>query len=287
LTSDRKPEWLKMPTIGDGSAGRVRKILRELELNTVCSSAKCPNRGHCFQRGTATFLILGRVCTRNCAYCAIGGEGEKPSPPDPREPFRVAQAAARMKLRYAVVTSVTRDDLPDGGAEAFAETVKALGEAVPGIRVEVLTPDFGGSAESLETVANAAPAVFNHNLETVERLFPLLRPVASYRQSLKVLEAFRGMAPDIPTKSGIMVGLGETREDVKGTMADLLERGVGILTIGQYLRPTGKHMAPVRYVTPEEFEEYRLTALDMGFSAVASGPLVRSSYHADLLRERT
>lgn len=276
-----------MPTIGNGSAGEVRNILDSLNLNTVCSEARCPNRGHCYQRGTATFLILGSVCTRNCSYCAIERNVASPPPPDPHEPGRIAEAAMKMKLNYAVVTSVTRDDLTDGGAAHFANTVESLNRAVPGIRVEVLTPDFRGRVKSLETIAFSSPSVFNHNLETVERLFPALRPVASYRQSLEVLRLFGRIAPGIPLKSGIMVGLGENEQDVLSAMKDLLKSGVRLLTIGQYLQPTSSHPAVHRYVKPDEFEHYRITALDMGFSGVSSGPLVRSSFHADILQEST
>lgn len=273
-----------MPTLGNGSAGTVRKVLSDLHLETVCDQARCPNRGHCYQRGTSTFLILGSSCTRKCAYCAIERDVSSPPPPDPSEPSRVAEAASRMGLRYVVLTSVTRDDLPDGGAGHFAETVRGLRRRIPGVEVEVLTPDFQGARESLETIAASGPDVFNHNLETVERLFPSLRPVASYRQSLEVLRVFGELAPGIPVKSGLMVGLGEDRGDVERSMEDLRGSGVSILTIGQYLQPTSDHFPVHRYVDPEEFEEYRVSALSMGFSSVASGPLVRSSYHADLLR---
>ncbi len=273
-----------MPTLGNGSAGIVRKVLSDLHLETVCDQARCPNRGHCYQRGTATFLILGSSCTRKCAYCAIERDVSSPPPPDPSEPSRVVEAAFRMGLRYVVLTSVTRDDLPDGGAGHFADTVRGLRRRIPGVEVEVLTPDFQGARESLETIAASGPDVFNHNLETVERLFPSLRPVASYRQSLEVLRVFAELAPGIPVKSGLMVGLGEDRGDVERSMEDLRGSGVSILTIGQYLQPTSDHFPVHRYVDPEEFEEYRLSALSMGFSSVASGPLVRSSYHADLLR---
>ncbi len=273
--------------MGGESAGEVRKIIREHRLNTVCDQARCPNRGHCYQRGTATFLILGSVCTRNCLYCAIEKNVASPPPPDPGEPERVAEAASLMKLRYVVLTSVTRDDLPDGGAAGFAGTVTALKRTIPGVRVEVLTPDFQGRRASLETLAGSRPAVFNHNLETVERLFPCLRPVASYRQSLRVLSDFYGMAPEIPVKSGLMVGLGETEEDLYRSLEDLRESGVTLLTIGQYLQPTSSHFPVKRYMEPAEFEEWERRALDMGFTGVASGALVRSSYHADLLQETT
>lgn len=287
MKADRKPHWLKMPTIGGEYAGEVRKIIREHRLNTVCDQARCPNRGHCYQRGTATFLILGNICTRNCLYCAIEKNVASPPTPDPGEPERVAGAASLMKLRYVVLTSVTRDDLEDGGAAHFVGTVTALKAAIPGVRVEVLTPDFRGSVRSLEILAESRPAVFNHNIETVERLFPELRPVASYRQSLRVLSRFRDTAPDIPVKSGLMVGLGETEKDILRSLEDLRESGVSLLTIGQYLQPTSSHIPVRRFVEPSEFEEWEHRALEMGFSGVASGALVRSSYHADLLQETT
>lgn len=284
LNSERKPDWLRMPTIGDGTAGEIRKILRGLGLNTVCNEARCPNRGHCYQRGTATFLILGSVCTRNCAYCAIERNVAAPPPPDPEEPERVAEASAMMKLSYVVLTSVTRDDLPDGGAAHFAATVTAIKHKIPGVRVEVLTPDFKGNTDSLQILAHSKPAVFNHNLETVKRLFPVLRPVASYRQSLQVLENYGILDPGTPRKSGIMVGLGEEQEDILSTLADLRNSGVSLLTIGQYLQPTSGHIPVQRYVTPAEFDFWNEQALLLGFKGVASGALVRSSYHADLLQ---
>ncbi len=274
-----------MPTIGNRYAGEVRKILTSMNLNTVCDEARCPNRGHCYERGTATFLILGSVCTRNCAYCAIEKNSPVPPPPDPDEPERVAEASAAMNLKYVVVTSVTRDDLPDGGAGHFAETVNQLRNRIPGVQVEVLTPDFRGSQSSLEVMAQCRPDVFNHNLETVRRLFPVLRPIASYDQSLDVLKRFSELAPGIPTKSGIMVGLGENAGDVEEALTDLRENGVSLLTIGQYLQPTSKHIPVDRYVEPEEFDMWEHLALNMGFKGVASGPLVRSSFHADLLAQ--
>lgn len=274
-----------MPTMGNRSAGEVRRILNEMHLNTVCNEARCPNRGYCYQRGTATFLILGSVCTRNCAYCAIEKNVKMPPPLDPEEPLRVAEASARMKLSYVVLTSVTRDDVTDGGAGHFAATVTALKEKIDGVRVEVLTPDFNGSTDSLRTVAESGPSVFNHNLETVERLFPALRPIASYRQSLGVLKEFGRIAPEIPVKSGIMVGLGETETDVLAAMKDLRTSGVTLLTIGQYLQPTSAHIPVERYVEPEEFEKWDQQARELGFTGVASGALVRSSYQADLLAD--
>ncbi len=274
-----------MPTMGSKSAGEVRRILSAMKLNTVCNEARCPNRGHCYDRGTATFLILGSVCTRNCAYCAIEKNVASPPPPDSDEPRRIAEASAAMNLKYVVLTSVTRDDLPDGGAKHFAETVTALKNRIEKVKVEVLTPDFNGSRSSLKTIAASRPDVFNHNLETVRRLFPALRPVASYSQSLAVLKEFSQLAPDIPTKSGLMVGLGENAGDMERSLEDLRNNGVSLLTIGQYLQPTSLHMPVVRYVEPIEFENWEIMALKMGFAGVASGPLVRSSFHAEVLSE--
>ena len=285
LTVEKKPGWLKMPTIGNCNAGEVRRILSSMNLNTVCNEAKCPNRGHCYERGTATFLILGSVCTRNCAYCAIEKNVKVPALPETDEPERIAEAAKAMNLKYVVLTSVTRDDLADGGAGHFAETVVRLKNTISGVRVEVLTPDFNGSELSLRVVADSKPDVFNHNIETVRRLFPSLRPIASYEQSLSVLKKFSEIAPNIPRKSGIMVGLGETENDIRESLFDLRNNGVSLLTIGQYLQPTTKHIPAVRYVEPSEFEKWEKTALAMGFTGVASGPLVRSSFHADLLAE--
>ncbi|MFO7626774.1 MAG: lipoyl synthase [Candidatus Fermentibacteraceae bacterium] len=274
-----RPSWLKAPVTGGFSAGKTRRVLERLGLNTVCSEACCPNRGHCYQRNTAAFLIMGTVCTRNCRYCAV--DHGKPLPPDPGEPHRLAEAASAMGLRFVVVTSVTRDDLPDGGAECFARVVGALREGVPGIMVEVLTPDFMGRTESLETVAAASPHIFNHNLETVETLFPALRPGGDYSRSLKVLLDFSAMNTGIPVKSGLMLGLGETAPDIRRALSDLRETGVSMLTLGQYLQPSKEHARVHRFITPAEFEQWRTEALGMGFLTVASGPLVRSSFHAD------
>jgi lipoic acid synthetase len=285
LKKDKKPLWLKMPTIGNESAGEVRRILTDLNLNTVCSQARCPNSGHCYQRGTATFLILGSVCTRNCAYCAIEKNVASPALPDPDEPRRIAEASSAMQLRYVVLTSVTRDDLLHGGAEHFAATVTALRNRMENVKVEVLTPDFKGDEDALKIIAECRPDVFNHNIETVRRLFPILRPVASYEQSLNLLKRFSELAPGIPIKSGIMAGLGEMKLEMEETLPDLRKSGVSLLTIGQYLQPTSKHMAPARYVEPHEFEQWKNSAMEMGFSSVASGPLVRSSFHADIMAE--
>jgi lipoic acid synthetase len=278
-----KPGWLKSSGRGSRGSARVRRILREHRLNTVCAEALCPNRGHCYDRGTATFLILGRVCTRSCLYCGVEKAPPAPLPPDPGEPGALADAAAELGLRYVVVTSVTRDDLPDGGASLFAGTVRELRKRIPGVSVELLTPDFGGKSSALETIADASPDVFNHNLETVERLFPLLRPVASYRRSLELLRSFSRLAPGIPVKSGMMLGLGENGDDLDAALEDLRDAGVSILTLGQYLQPHRDNIPVDRYLPPEEFEELGERALGMGFTAVASGPMVRSSYHAELI----
>ena len=275
-----RPEWLRTQTLGGDGAARVRRLIGGAGLHTVCREAACPNQGRCFERGTATFLILGDACTRRCAYCAVRKASGPLPPPDQGEPRRVAESVLELGLSYAVVTSVTRDDLPDGGASVFAETIREIRSLCPGTRVEVLTPDFGGDEDSLSIVAGARPDVFNHNIETVERLFPLLRPGASHRASLEVLAAFRAIAPGIPTKSGMMLGLGETSADIRDSLSGLLAAGVSILTLGQYLMPTRDHHPVDRFVTPAEFEDWRAEALAAGFRAVASGPLVRSSFDA-------
>jgi lipoic acid synthetase len=255
-------------------------LLREKGLNTVCEEARCPNLGECFSRGTATFMLLGDRCTRRCGYCSVGTA--RPLPPDPEEPGRVAAAAARMKLRYVVLTSVNRDDLPDGGAAHFAATVRAVRAALPGASVEVLTPDFKGDREALAAVLDAAPEVFNHNIETVPRLFPRLRPQGRYALSLDVLRAAGEMRPGQTTKSGLMVGLGETPDEVTRVLRDLREKaGVGVVTIGQYLRPTREHEPVHRYYRPDEFEALERAATDLGFPTVYSGVFVRSSFNAE------
>ncbi len=269
-----------MPGRGSTEAARIRRILGKYSLQTVCRQAGCPNLGRCFQSGTATFLIMGKICTRNCFYCAIEGGGTNLPPPDPEEPARVASAAKEMDLEFVVVTSVTRDDLPDGGASHFALTVEALKKAIDGVMVEVLTPDFRGNPASLEIVVSSGPHVFNHNLETVERLFGDIRPDANYRRSLAVLELYGKLSPRTPLKSGLMLGLGETKEEVSKALYDLRSVGVTMLTLGQYLQPSTKHRAVTRYLHPSEFDEWREMALGMGFEAVSSGPLVRSSFHA-------
>jgi lipoic acid synthetase len=276
--SSPKPPWLKVKIPSGAPFEEVRKLMEERNLHTVCQSAQCPNIWECFSRKTATFMILGDRCTRNCRFCAVPSHPIEP--PDPDEPFRVAAAAKSLGLSYVVVTSVTRDDLPDGGAEHFARTIRELRHALPGVHVEVLIPDFQGSEQALLTVIRAFPDVLNHNLETVPRLYPMVRPQADYRRSLKLLERVRLHDSRIPTKSGLMLGLGESLHEVESVLADLLEVDCRILTLGQYLQPSTEHLPVKRFVSPEEFEELRQIALKMGFREVASGPLVRSSYHA-------
>ena len=271
-----------MPSRGAEEAARIRAILMKYSLDTVCRQAKCPNLGYCYQHGTATFLILGNVCTRSCGYCAIGTAAEIPAPLHPDEPERVAKAVAEMDLSYVVVTSVTRDDLPDGGAGHFAKTVKALRDRIKGVRIEVLTPDFNCNKAALETVAESEPDVFNHNLETVEELFSAVRPDASYDLSLSILADYGRMSPSTPLKSGLMLGLGEQDDEIRKAIHDLRSSGVTMLTLGQYLQPSRKHWPVDRYVTPEEFDNWRNFALSEGYNSVASGPLVRSSFHAEL-----
>jgi len=276
--SHPKPKWLKKPLPKGGGYESVRRMLSEGLLHTVCQEAKCPNLWECFSKKTATFLILGNECTRNCRFCSI--RKGHPVLPDPREPDRVARAAETLGLQYVVVTSVTRDDLPDGGAGHFAKTITTLRNRVPGVCVEVLIPDFGGNIEALETVLRAYPDVLNHNIETVPRLYALARPEASYRRSLDLLSRAAKMRPDLPVKSGIMLGLGEMTEEIETTLRDLRAAGCRVLTLGQYLQPTRHHLPVARYVPPDEFEYWRKKGLEMGFAEVFSGPLVRSSYHA-------
>jgi lipoic acid synthetase len=280
-----KPPWIRRKLPSGPAYEKIRVMLRQGRLHTVCQEAQCPNIWECFSNGTATFLILGSRCTRNCLFCAV--ESGPDAPPDPEEPKRVAEAAAVLKLSYVVITSVTRDDLPDGGAEFFAETIGQVRKALPGTWVEVLIPDFQGSRESLAIVLAARPDVINHNVETVERLYPSVRPQADYGRSLSLLQRARELAPAVCTKSGIMLGLGETEEEIRKTLADLRKAGCEMLTLGQYLQPSRNHLEVVRFVTPEEFDAWKKEALAMGFSEAASGPLVRSSYHAaDLFRKR-
>jgi lipoic acid synthetase len=275
----RLPRWLTKPIVATPRTRKVSALLSRLQLNTICQSARCPNKGTCFARGTATFMILGNLCTRRCAFCAVA-KGQ-PAPVDPEEPSRIVQCARELRLQYVVITSVTRDDLPDGGAYQFAETIKALRRIPHGPRVEVLTPDFGGSLPLLATVVGARPDVFNHNVETVPRLYGRLRPLADYRRSLFILEEAKRTAGAMMTKSGIMVGLGECRQEILAVMRDLRQAGCDLLTIGQYLRPSPRHYPVKAFVSPQLFEEYRLIAQDLGFLRVYSAPLVRSSFHAE------
>jgi len=275
--AQRLPQWMRRPIATDQSYPDVSKLLESLQLNTVCASAKCPNRHECWNRGTATVMILGNTCTRNCRFCNVNTG--KTSPVDFDEPARVAEAAKRLNLRHVVITSVTRDDLPDGGAQAFANTIRAVQAAMPEASVEVLTPDF---VEHLDAVLDAKPDVFNHNLETVERLQATVRPQASYKKSLATLRkaAERG---GVQVKTGLMLGLGETDEEIFQCLEDLFAAGVRLLTLGQYLAPTREHHPVERYLSPEHFDKLAAHAQGIGFKGVAAGPLVRSSYRADEL----
>lgn len=276
--TSRLPSWLRRPIAHTGAFAEVDGVLAELGLHTVCQSAKCPNRGECFSEGTATFLIMGGVCTRNCRFCAV--DSAAPEPLDPDEPRRVAEAAVRLGLSHVVVTTVTRDDLSDGGAAHFAATIEAVRAALPDAAIEVLTSDFGGDEAAIDTVAAARPDVFNHNLETVPRLYAEVRPEAVYERSLAVLRHVREVQPDLPTKSGLMLGLGERPDEAVEVMRDLRDGGVELLTLGQYLRPSAAHLPVAEFVPPEIFAELARTAYSLGFSGVASAPFVRSSYHA-------
>lgn len=278
------PDWLKV-RVRAGGGGEVAGILRDLRLNTVCSGALCPNIGECFCSGTATFLIMGGSCTRNCKFCAIDHDPH-PAPPEADEPERLAEAAARLKLNYVVVTSVTRDDLPDGGAGMFAAVIEALHRRLPEAGVEVLTPDFNGDRAAIATVLAAKPSVFNHNIETVERLSGEIRTRATYRKSLEVLNIAAETGGGIPVKSGLMLGLGESDEEAVQALKDLRAAGVSIVTVGQYLPPSAEHWPLDRFVTPEAFARFGEIAKELGFAAVASSPLVRSSYHAGELAHR-
>lgn len=277
------PPWLKKRIPSGGEAAKVHALLADLHLATVCSGARCPNLAECYARGTATFLILGETCTRSCRFCAV--PTSPPQPPRQDGPQAVAQAAERMGLRHVVITSVTRDDLPDGGAEHFARTIQAVRDRLPDAVVEVLTPDFQGSRSSVEAVLTAGPDIFNHNVETVPRLYSQIRPQADYKQSLGVLAAAKEVASDLKikiyTKSGLMVGLGETDEELEQVMRNLRAVGCDILTLGQYLAPSSAHAQVQRFVEPERFAAWKAQAEAMGYAAVAAGPFVRSSYHAD------
>ena len=275
---NQKPRWLKKRLPTGPEYEKVKQLIDEDRLHTVCQEAKCPNMWECFSQQTATFLIMGSRCTRNCRFCSVA-QGPA-GPPDPAEPERVAEAVLQMGLSYVVITSVTRDDLADGGAVYFAKTIEAVHRRIPSAKVEVLIPDFQGNARALETVLNAQPDILNHNIETVPRLYPIVRPQARYGRSLQLFSRVKTYAPGMPIKSGLMLGLGESFEEIRSTLKDLIEAGCRILTLGQYLQPSKAHLSVKRFVSPDEFEDWKHTALEMGFSEVASGPFVRSSYHA-------
>lgn len=274
----KRPEWLRAQAPVGDNFRQLKSLVERLQLHTVCESAACPNLGECWNQRTATFMILGNFCTRRCGFCAVQ-KGE-PLEVDLDEPRRVAEACAALDLRYAVITSVNRDDRKDGGASLFAATIRAIRERIPGCRVEVLVPDFQGSREAMAAVMDARPDVLNHNIETVPRLYKQVRLGARYERSLEMLAYAKSIAPDVPTKSGVMVGLGETNEEVVATLRDLRAHNVDIATIGQYLRPTPAHLPVLRYVTPAEFAAYKSAGAALGFTHIESGPLVRSSYHA-------
>ena len=280
MASERRlPSWLKARMPGGPNYVALKTLMRDNELHTVCEEAHCPNIGECWERGTATFMILGDICTRACAYCAV--TTGKPQGLDLEEPARLASTVERMGLKYAVITSVNRDDLPDGGAFVFAQCVRQVRKRVQGCKVEVLIPDFDGNWSALATVMSAKPDTLNHNIETVRRIFGRVRPKGDYDQSLELLSRAKELDPSAVTKSGMMVGLGETWDEILRTMSDLRSVDCDLLTIGQYLRPSQKHVALARWYTPEEFAELKREAEALGFQHVASGPLVRSSYHAD------
>jgi len=277
----RKPEWIRMKAPDSVRYQEIKRILRDNKLHTVCEEASCPNIGECFSGGTATFMILGDICTRRCPFCDVAHG--KPLPPDANEPENLARTIAQMKLKYVVITSVDRDDLLDGGAQHFVDCITAIRAQSPNIKIEILVPDFRGRLDvALETLSKAPPDVMNHNLETIPRLYKQARPGADYQNSLNLLKAFNEMFPHIPTKSGLMLGLGEIDEEILAVMQDLRAHNVSMLTLGQYLQPSVHHLPVMRYVEPQIFETLRQKAEAMGFNNTASGPMVRSSYHADV-----
>jgi lipoic acid synthetase len=277
----RKPEWIRMKAPSHPEVGRIKQLLRDHDLHTVCEEASCPNLGECFSHGTATFLIMGNICTRRCPFCDVAHG--KPDALDTNEPPHLAKTIAAMKLKHVVITSVDRDDLRDGGAAHFGECIREVRGQSPLTNIEILVPDFRGRMnEALKAFADNPPDIFNHNLESVPRLYKAVRPGADYQWSLDLIKNFSQMYPDIPTKSGLMLGLGETIDEVKQVMQDLRDHGCKMLTLGQYLQPSRHHLAVERFVTPAEFDDLAETAKEMGFEQVASGPMVRSSYHADL-----
>ena len=275
---ERKPSWLKVRAPGGPNYLRLKHLMRDLDLHTVCEEAHCPNVGECWEHGTATFMILGDVCTRNCAYCAVAHG--RPPKFDAAEPERVARAVAEMNLQHAVITSVDRDDLPDFGAWAFAETIRQIKQLVPTCSVEVLVPDFQGDVDAIRAVLDASPDIYNHNTETVPRLYKRCRPGGRYERVMNIFTTAKRSAPHVPTKSGIILGMGETNEEVLAVLRDLRAVDVDIITLGQYLRPSSSHIKLDRYVTPDEFRMFREEGMALGFRHVESGPLVRSSYHA-------
>jgi len=276
----KKPDWLRIRLSSSNKITEIKSILRTHKMSTVCEEGACPNLNECFSHGTATFMIMGDICTRRCPFCDVGHG--KPNPLDPNEPKNLAKAIAKMKLRYAVITSVDRDDLRDGGAQHFADCIDEIRHTTPSTKIEVLVPDFRGRMEiAIARLSKAPPNVFNHNLETIERLYREARPGANYSWSLKLLKEFNVAHKAIPTKSGLMVGLGETKEEIFKTMRDLRDHDVEMLTIGQYLQPSKSHLPVQRYVHPTEFSEYEVYAKNLGFKSAACGPLVRSSYHAE------
>jgi lipoic acid synthetase len=278
LHQPRKPDWIRVRLPSNPVFFSTKALVSDLKLHTVCEEAQCPNRWECWSQGTATFMIAGDRCTRACGFCAV--TTAKPFALETDEPARVAEAVRRMKLKHVVITAVARDDLKDGGAEHFAQTIEAIRALDPSVTIEVLTPDFHAKDELLQIVVDAKPRIFNHNLETVERLTPLVRSRAKYRRSLEVLAKVKALDPSIVTKSGLMLGLGETVDELLQAMDDLRSSGVQVLTLGQYLRPSPQHLPVVEYIRPEMFEQHKETAYAKGFEHVASGPLVRSSYHA-------
>ncbi len=275
----RHPDWLKTRIGGGTTYASVRKQLRDAHVHTICEEAKCPNMGECFSRGTATFLILGDTCTRNCLYCNVCHG--TPKPLDFNEPFHIAESVQKLRLTYAVITSVTRDDLDDGGAQHFKETIDCIKKLNPCCKIEVLIPDFNGNMRSLKTVLSAQPTVLNHNIEVVSSLFDSIRPQGNYNQSLTLLKRSKELFPEIPTKSGFMVGLGEDNSEILTLLDDLRSIDVDFLTIGQYLQPSKNHLPVKKYFTPDEFQYLKEKALEKGFQKVESAPLVRSSYHAE------
>lgn len=277
---ERLPEFLKRPIIDTETTRNVRRVLRDNCLNTVCENARCPNKNECYTKNTATFLVMGGVCTRNCRYCNISCE--RPEPLDPEEPLHVAKAVADLGLKYSVITSVTRDDIPDGGASHFLKCINEIRKLSPDTKIEILTPDFKGKKESLDIIISANPDVFNHNIETVEAIFKTARPQGNYKTSLEVLKYIKENS-DIKTKSGMMIGLGETFEDIEATFNDLRSVGCDILTVGQYIQPSKSHLEVVKYYSLEEYEVLKELARKVGFKNFQIGPLVRSSYHAAAL----